>query len=252
MRWIAFAVAALAAMGTDAAEPAAAQLAAVAATALPVAGAAAIAPLPDPTPIPGPEPVVTVTVMPQDAATEAVATVDLIAAPNVSTEVAATPPAVAGPLAAIALSPPAKHYSEIRPGKRLAPRKARRLNTALLSRTARHQMALLAATAGTDDPIRAALGNHEDAGTGIDAIDLQVFYQRPKVVTVDEPEGDPEISDPVKLRLFIARMKAVAAHRTAHMADRSDDVGGELSETIKLRLFLARMKAVEAHRRKFS
>ena len=48
----------------------------------------------------------------------------------------------------------------------------------------------------------------------------------------------------------MARMKALEAHALASAADARDDA--ELPETVKLRLFLARMKAVEAHQKKFS
>lgn len=235
MRWIVLAtVAALASAGVDAADP-------------------GMAPLPAPVPIAEPEPVVTVTVIPaQERESNVVATVNLTTTATTFPELAAMAHPITGSASEAALSPPANLYSEVRPPKKLTSRKVNKLNRALFSRTARHQMALLASTRKTKEATLAGLFNNDDAESGADAIDIQTFYKRPKLVRAADQDGNSQISDKVKLRLFIARMRAVEAHRMAHFATQQDDADEEMSDAIKLRLFLARMSAVDAHRRKFS
>lgn len=106
---------------------------------------------------------------------------------------------------------------EIRPAKKLKVAKKKSLPTAMFSRTERHQMALLAASQKTEGTLSADFFNDEDFESGLDKLDLHRSFSRPKVTEVadrDEEEGDDglEISEAVKLRLFLARMKAVRAH----------------------------------------
>jgi hypothetical protein len=56
-----------------------------------------------------------------------------------------------------------------------------------------------------------------------------------------------ELSDGIKLRLLIARMRAVEAHAMVQAAD----ADGNLSDTVKQKLADARMRAVQAHQKKF-
>lgn len=57
--------------------------------------------------------------------------------------------------------------------------------------------------------------NDEDADGGVDDLDLQSSFGRPKVTKKADQDGDESnqgLSEAVKLRLFLARMKAVKAH----------------------------------------
>jgi len=123
----------------------------------------------------------------------------------------------------------------------------------MLSRTERHQMALLLSTPNSANyqPSRKHL--HDEHGeAGYDELALHSFFNRPKVVSEPADSEDADsfgLSETIKLRLFLARAKAVQAHTLAKVADDQDD---QLSEAVKLRLLLARSKAVQAHRKKFS
>lgn len=92
----------------------------------------------------------------------------------------------------------------------------------------------------------------QNGETGYDELALHGPYSRPRLVSESEDDEDTpdavQLSGPIKLRLFIARMRAVEAHALAQVADTDDD----LSDTIKLRLANARMIAVQAHQKKFS
>jgi len=104
--------------------------------------------------------------------------------------------------------------AEARPGKKLKIAKKKSLPTAMLSRTERHQMALAAASQKPDS-VLLDFFNDEDFESGIERLDLHRSFSRPKVMKVadqDEEDNDPDISEAVKLRLFLARMKAVRAH----------------------------------------
>lgn len=98
---------------------------------------------------------------------------------------------------------------------RLAKKKS--LPKSMLSRTERHQMALMATTQKTDGPSLLDFFNDEDAQSGASDLDFHRSFSRPKLieVAVQDEEGDEDIaiSDTVKLRLFLARMKAVQAHQ---------------------------------------
>ena len=81
---------------------------------------------------------------------------------------------------------------------------------------------------------------------------LHRSYSRPRLATEAEEESDdaldPQLSETVRLRLFLARMKAVEAHALAQVNDTDDD----LPAAVKERLQMARQKAVQAHQKKFS
>ena len=54
-----------------------------------------------------------------------------------------------------------------------------------------------------------------DDAPGPDELDLQVMYRRPEVVHLPDrkPHDDLELSDYIKIRLAVARARAVQAHR---------------------------------------
>jgi hypothetical protein len=68
----------------------------------------------------------------------------------------------------------------------------------------------------------------------------------------DDEEDLFAIPETVKLRLYLARMKAVEALALARSADQPTAGDDDLPDTVTQRLLQARMKAVEAHQKKFS
>lgn len=152
-----------------------------------------------------------------------------------------------------------KTSAELRATKKIRVTKQQAvLPKSILSRTERHQLALMSAQPKPNQKKKISIFdffNEDDHEYGIDDLDLHRSFSRPRVLEVadrdDEDADDGELSDSVKLRLFLARTKAVEAHRLAQAAQSADD-SEQLSEAVKLRLFMARMKAVQAHEKKFS
>lgn len=122
----------------------------------------------------------------------------------------------------------------------------------LLSRTERHQLALLVASTETGNAALRRFLHDENNESGYDELVLQRFYSRPRLASEPEDEEDEagidDLSETVKLRLLFARLKAVEAHALAQVADPGDD----LPESVRQRLAAARQLAVAAHSRKFS
>ena len=84
---------------------------------------------------------------------------------------------------------------------------------------------------------------------------LHRSFSRPKVVKASDQDDDDDllaIPETVKLRLFLARMKAVEALALATAADQPTVGDDDLPDTVRQRLLLARTQAVHAHRKKFS
>lgn len=147
---------------------------------------------------------------------------------------------------------PANPVAKLRSARKLKLAKKESFPKTMLSRTERHQMALLLPRpAANGQPSRKHL--HDEHGeAGYDELALHSFFSRPKIVqkpAENEDDDAPGLSESIKLRLFLARAKAVEAHALATVADDQDD---KLPESVKLRLLLARTKAVQAHQKKFS
>lgn len=121
----------------------------------------------------------------------------------------------------------------------------------MLSRTERRQMALLVVDGKAGEPQGQSYIPDDNYQGGLEQLDLHRSFNRPRVV--DEPIDDREdvagLSSHVRLRLLMARLKAVEMHALNQVADSDDE---PLPEAVRLRLQAARMKAVEAHQRKFS
>ncbi|MDE2439839.1 MAG: hypothetical protein KGP14_02350 [Betaproteobacteria bacterium] len=137
--------------------------------------------------------------------------------------------------------------------KKARPAKKAVIPASMLSRTERQQLVLFTkAKPATDDtPTRNA--EHNDEGhADYDDLPLHQFYSRPRLVKDnDRHDGDHgamPLSETARVRLLMARLKALEAHALAQI----DDTGEALSETVTTRLQAARLKAVEAHRAKFS
>ena len=147
---------------------------------------------------------------------------------------------------------PANPVAKLRSVKKPRLAKKKTFPKTMLSRTERHQMALLLPRPNrADQPSHKHL--HDEHGeAGYDELALHSFFNRPKVVSEPADSEDADalgLSETTKLRLFLARAKAVQAHMLAKVVDDQDD---KLSEAVKLRLLLARTKAVQAHQKKFS
>lgn len=131
----------------------------------------------------------------------------------------------------------------------------------LMSRTARERIALANTSAKTaakpDDRDRLDVSDDEDDDPGIDDQDLHRSFSQPKVAKSpdqfddDDDDATVELPEHVKLRLLMARTKAVEAHILNQAGKASHDAEPDLSDEIKLRLFMARARAVKAHTDKF-
>lgn len=143
---------------------------------------------------------------------------------------------------------------EMRPAKKLKVAKKTAPPKSMLSRTERHQVALMTASqpkAGA--PLLVDFSDDEDFAPGPEELDLHRSFSRPRVAKLadqDDEDDVPGFSDTVKVRLLLARMKAVEAHKAAWGDQSRDDEG--ISDAVKLRLYMARMKAVQAHQKKFT
>lgn len=140
-------------------------------------------------------------------------------------------------------------------GKRAKAAKVARVKS-ILSRSAREQIALAAKSAKPEAQAILNASDHEDVATGIDELDLHRSFSQPKVARApdqasEDDEAESDLSDHVKLRLLIARTKAVEAHILNQAGKAADQDDSELSETVKLRLLMARTRALQAHAEKF-
>ena len=140
------------------------------------------------------------------------------------------------------------------PAKKVKAAKVARAKS-MLSRSARQQIALASTSAKPDDRARLIASDEEGADIGIDQLDLHRSFSQPKVAKAVDPKEDDEavIDLPyhVKLRLLLARTKAVEAHILNHVGKASSPADEELSDTVKLRLYIARARAVKAHSEKY-
>lgn len=127
----------------------------------------------------------------------------------------------------------------------------------MLSRSAREQMALASSSAArADDHERLDASDEEDDDSGIDDQDLHRSFGQPKVAKkFDQADDDDQavidLPEHIKLRLLMARTKAVEAHILSQAGKASNTADEDLSDTVKLRLLMARARAVKAHADKF-
>ena len=140
--------------------------------------------------------------------------------------------------------------ARLRSGKKLRLAKKAPPPTMMLSLTQRRQVALLVAHDNPSGDRGLSYNQGDDSQGGLDELDLHRSYSRPRVVTEtpDDKTDEPALSSHVRLRLLLARLKAVEAHVLNQVPD-SDEA---LPESVLLRLRDARMLAVQAHRTKFS
>lgn len=125
----------------------------------------------------------------------------------------------------------------------------------MLSRSARQQIALASTSAKPDDRARLIASDEEGSDAGIDQLELHRSFSQPKVAKAsDQADDDEAVIDlpyHIKLRLLLARTKAVDAYVFSQVGKASSPADEELSDTVKLRLYIARARAVKAHSEKF-
>lgn len=126
----------------------------------------------------------------------------------------------------------------------------------MLSRSARGQIALAATVAKANEQELLDVSDDEDDDPGIDDQDLHRSFSQPKVAKSPDQFDDDDnavidLPEHIKLRLLMARTKAVEAHILSQAGKASNAADEDLSETVKLRLFMARASAVKAHADKF-
>ena len=124
----------------------------------------------------------------------------------------------------------------------------------MLSRTERRQVALLTSKTSGETRVLHDLSDNDDDAPGLDDLDMHRSFARPRVAKLVDQDLDDEVqgfSPAVKLRLSLARMRAVEAHAMLwpeHAADGDE----ALSDSVSQRLAEARAKAVQAHRDRFA
>ena len=143
---------------------------------------------------------------------------------------------------------------QARPVGRAKLAKKKVLPTVILSRSARQQIGLMAASQkpGKAGGVLLSMFNGSDAETGSDDLDLHTFYARPRVVKVQDAEEDTAdaalaVSDEVAFRLGFARLKALDALACQQSWAAHDNSDTDVSDSVKLRLLLARRQALLAH-----
>jgi len=186
------------------------------------------------------------------AASEPVSFLESVATPLADGGVVITP--VPMPASVIEVLKPIGKAPKLRPGKKPGLAKQKIFPPILLSRTERHQLALLVASTETGNAaLRRFLLHDENNDSGYDELVLQRFYSRPKLASEPEEDDDgldiADLSETVKLRLMFARLRAVDAHALAQVAGSGDD---DIPDAVQQRLANARELAVAAHRRKFA
>lgn len=122
--------------------------------------------------------------------------------------------------------------------------------TMMLSRTERRQLQVLVTGTQTGTSSERSYDQKDDSQGSLGELDFHRSYSRPKVVAeVIAAEDDSQgLSEHVRFRLLMARLKAVEAHALNQV----QDDGEALSESVQLRLKQARLKAVAAHQQKFA
>ena len=174
--------------------------------------------------------------------------------PGAGLEAGVVVSAIPAPAAVIQLLQPAAGAPKLRasvPVKKIKVAKARPIPKSLLSRSERQQLALRTSSGKLSAVNVRKFFDDEDQSSGLDELVLHRSFARPRLPSGPQNEDDDaalaELPATVKLRLLMARMKAVEAQALAAAGDRPD--GQEMTDEVKVRLLLARNRALEAHRR---
>ena len=122
--------------------------------------------------------------------------------------------------------------------------------TMMLSRTERRQLQVLVTGTQTGTSSERSYDQKDDSQGSLGELDFHRSYSRPRVVAevIAADDDSQGLSEHVRFRWLMARLKAV----DAHALNQVQDDGEALSESVQLRLKQARLKAVAAHQQKFA
>lgn len=121
--------------------------------------------------------------------------------------------------------------------------------TLMLTRTERRQMALMLVANNQSEPQGLNYFPDDNSQGGLDQLDLHRFYSRPRLASSDDEDNDGDAVSPyVRMRLLMARLRALEVHALQQV----QDDGEALPERVSQRLRSARELALAAHLRKFS
>lgn len=122
--------------------------------------------------------------------------------------------------------------------------------TMMLSRTERRQLQVLVTGTQTGTSSERSYDQKDDSQGSLGELDFHRSYSRPRVVAevIAADDDSQGLSEHVRFRLLMARLKAVEAHALNQV----QDDGEALPESVQLRLKQARLKAVAAHQQKFA
>lgn len=125
----------------------------------------------------------------------------------------------------------------------------------MLSRSAREQIVLANSAAKQDDQAGLIASDSDDEESSLDDLDLHRSFSKPRVARsfdqMDEDDASTELPGHIKLRLLLARIKAVDAFNLNQASKASGNADDGLSDAVKLRLQIARAQAVKLHAEKF-
>lgn len=125
----------------------------------------------------------------------------------------------------------------------------------MLSRSAREQIVLANSAAKQDEPTGLIASDSDDEESSLDDLDLHRSFSKPRVARsfdqMDEDDASTELPGHIKLRLLLARIKAVDAFNLNQASKASGNADDGLSDAVKLRLQSARAQAVKLHAEKF-
>lgn len=125
----------------------------------------------------------------------------------------------------------------------------------MLSRSAREQIVLANSAAKQDDQAGLIASDSDDEESSLDDLDLHRSFSKPRVARsfdqMDEDDASTELPGHIKLRLLLARIKAVDAFNLNQASKASGNADDGLSDAVKLRLQSARAQAVKLHAEKF-
>lgn len=172
----------------------------------------------------------------------------IVDASVISPDVVVTP--IQMPLPVRELLQPVNPAKTLKTARKAKASKALAVASLPMSRTERHQLALLSPGPKVEK-YRFVLSDDGDSPADFDELAIHVSYSRPRLKS-DDPQDNaldalPAPSDTARVRLLFARLKALEAHAIAQ----APDDGAPLSGNVQQRLAEARHKAMAIHQAKF-
>lgn len=144
--------------------------------------------------------------------------------------------------------------TSIRQAKKAKAAKVARVKS-MLSRSAREQIGLANSSAKQDDRAELIASDSDNDDSSLDDLDFHRSFSKPKLARsfdqTDEDDAGLDLPGHIKLRLLLARIKAVDAFNLNQAGKASGTADDGLSDAVKLRLRIARAQAVKLHAEKF-